>query len=130
MAVVNKMKAAGQGLTYAGLQTIIGLDPGAFVGRGKSLVQVAARHAMSITSPSYWASLVASAWTGDWDLWKYGAQAVEDREVARRLRIFAKEVGGFALKIAALERQHGMSFYNYRVAQSSQVYMPPPFRGA
>ena len=75
-------------------------------------------------------ALVASAWTGDWDLWKYGAQAVEDREVARRLRIFAKEVGGFALKIAALERQHGMSFYNYRVAQSSQVYMPPPFRAA
>ncbi len=110
---------------YTGVKTIVGLDPSAFVGRGRSWWQVASRHALGITSPSYWASLAASAWTGDWDFWKYGSTAVRDREIAARLRIFTKEVAGFTLKIAALDQQYHMPFYRYRIHHSSAIYRPP-----
>ena len=108
----------GAGL-YSGVKTIAGIDPGAFVGRKNTLLQVLLRHSMGLTSPSYWFSLVASAWTGDWDLWKYGSQAIDDQAIQQSLRRFTKDVMAKNLQIAAMLRQSEMSFYRYRVSTSN-----------
>ncbi len=126
-AIVKAMAANGTGVTYQGLQTVMGMDPGAFVGREHVWYKTALRHALSLSSPSYWAQLFASAWTGDWDLYKYGTQAVQDRDLAKRFKDFQKEVGGCYARIAALSRQNEMSFYKHRICKSSHVYLPKPF---
>jgi hypothetical protein len=121
--VLNMKKTAVLG-SYPGISVAVGLDPTAFVGKG-AWWQNLVRHTLSLTSPSYWASAVASAWTGDWDLWKYGAEGVRDQGVARILRNFAKEAGGITLRIAAMKRQFDMRFYDYRVTQSETVHPIP-----
>ncbi len=126
--VMNMKRVAALG-SYPGINIMAGLNPTAFVGKGHWW-QNLARHALSVTSPSYWASLVASAWTGDWDLWKYGAGGVRDQGVARILRDFAKEAGAIGLRIVAMERQLRMSFYGYRATASEAVYAIPPYFGS
>jgi hypothetical protein len=121
--VLNMKKSAMLG-SYPGISMVVGLDPTAFVGKG-AWWQNLVRHTLSLTSPSYWASAIASAWTGDWDLWKYGAEGVRDQGVARILRNFAKEAGGITLRIAAMQRQFDMHFYSYRVTQSERVHPIP-----
>jgi len=109
---------------YAGVSAVIGISPTTFVGNGTGW-QNLLRHSLSLASPSYWASLVASAWTGDWDLWKYGAESVRNQGVARVLRNLAKDQTATAARIAAMERQKGMSFYRYRVKASQQTHPIP-----
>ena len=52
---------------------------------------------------------------GDWDLWKYGPDAVHDRQTARILQSLAKDVNECMIRIAAMAFQSLMPFYDYRV---------------
>ncbi len=122
--IVLNMKKTGMLGSYPGINVVLGLDPTAFVRKG-TWWQNLVRHSLSLASPSYWASAAASAWTGDWDLWKYGAEGVRDQGVARILRNFAKEAAAIALRIAAMKRQSDMPFYNYRVTRSETLHTIP-----
>ncbi len=125
MSLANKIRFSRGITTFAGIYNAVGMNPAALTGRGKSLPQIVLRHASSLLSVSYWGSLFASWYTGDWDLWKYGLEGHLDQQIAKRLRVFTKEVGGFGLKIAAIDRQSKMPFYNYCICKSSRVYYTP-----
>ncbi len=110
---------------YNGVKTLAGLDPGAFVGRSQAWYSVLLRHSMGLLSPSYWASLYASAKTGDWDLWKYGGQAIDNKVIQDSLRTLTREVLQRNIQMAAMSRQSKMPFYGYRVSQSMKTYPVP-----
>lgn len=121
--VVNKVNV------YVGVRTLVGLDPGAFVGRTQAWWSVLSRHALGLLSPSYWASLCASAKTGDWDLWKYGGQAIDNKVIQQSLRTLTRDVLQRSIQIAAMSRQSKMSFYAYRVSRSMGSYPVPTLPG-
>jgi hypothetical protein len=127
-AMARGLRAAGLpgGLGFfTGVKTLVGLDPGAFVGRSQAWYSVLLRHSLSLLSPSYWASFYASAKTGDWDLWKYGGQAIDDKVIQQSLRTLTGEVLQRNIQIAAMSRQSKMPFYGYRVSQSAKSYPVP-----
>jgi hypothetical protein len=111
-------------LKVNGVGVMVGLDPGRFVDH-KSWWQNVIRHSLSLMSPSYWAGLAASAIEGDWDLWKYGPDGVQDRQAARILQSLAKDVNESMIRIAAMAFQSLMPFYDYRVQQGMPVYPAP-----
>lgn len=122
--IAREVKDAGMFVGMAGVGVTAGLDPTVYTGKG-ALWQNLTRHAMSLTSPSYWGALAASVWTGEWDLWKYGSEGMKDRDVARVMKNFTKEASEIAVRMAAMERQHKMKFYDYRVMQSETVHTVP-----
>jgi len=122
--IAKAMKDGGMFVGMPGVAVTVGLDPTAYVGKG-ALWQNLARHALSLASPSYWFTLAAAAWTGEWDYWKYGSEAVKDRDVAEAMKRYARDVSATALRVAAMERQHKMKFYDYRVMQSEAVHTVP-----
>lgn len=122
--IARQVKDGGLFVGMTGVAVTVGLDSTAYMGKG-ALWQNLSRHALSLMSPSCWGALAASAWTGEWDLWKYGSEGMKDRDVARVMKNFSKEAGEIVVRMAAMERQHKMKFYDYRVMQSEAVHTAP-----
>lgn len=126
LAKIGKAAAADAAKTAPNtIKNVASLDPSVFTGKGSQTWRNLVRHALNLTSPSWWAALGAGLWTGDWDVWKYGLDTVHDRDVDKILRHFQEEAAGLAHQIAAMERQLNMPFYKYRVTQSQSVYTVP-----
>ena len=73
------------------------------------------RHALGIVSPSYWTTILYGIGTGDWAPWKKGPEVFTQQNLKLITKNLLETVGACSVKIAALNEQLQMPFYNHRV---------------